>query len=337
MTDTSHELSERLQSCHEQYTLHFAGHPRVTRDPDMLVALIDEVESVRRVTRDAVVAEAAHSQVHTYREEHAAVAAAQQEAGPMGRALAHTLSRASLVMHRYTRHFAGQVRPSRDAWLLQELRGHLDGMQRTLETLKKGAGATLEDFIQMASREADAIAASRRQGTLREQAAAWGLAANTLLQSYQDHCIGRRRLAVRPALLLRLLRAIEEVLAAMQALQQGGLDVPHHAEVIVQLQQQAQAWREEHADTAKAREQAQPDTISQAISDELDDVLLAYNDASAKPEVLTRTHVGTLCDRLDELHGQLVSEPTQAATLVIAADALAMLCGHYDELPKAAT
>jgi hypothetical protein len=186
-------------------------------------------------------------------------------------------------------------------------------------------------------READAIAASRRQGNLREQAAAWGLAANTLLQSYQDHCIGRRRLAVRPGLLQRLQRALEEALVAMLALQKAGLDVPHHAEVISELQQQADAWRQEYEDTLQARQVAQADTISQAISDELDDVLSTYNDASSKPDGLTRIAVGTLCDRLDELHGQLVSEPTQAATLVIAADALAMLCGHYDELPKAAT
>ncbi len=337
MTDTSHELSERLQSCHEQYTLHFAGHPRVTRDPDMLVALIDEVESVRRVTRDAVVAEAAHSQAHTYRQEHAAVAAAQQEAGPMGRALAHTLSRASLVMHRYTRHFAGKGRQSRDTWLLKEIRSQLDQMQRTLDTLQKGAGAPLEEFMQMAGREAEAIAQTRRQGTLREQAAAWGLAANTLLQSYQDHCIGRRRLAVRPGLLLRLQRALEEVLVAMQALRQSGLDVPHHAEVVAQLQEQADMWAQERADTAQARAEAQPDTIAQAMNDELDDVLSHYNEASAKPDVLTRSAVGVLCDRLDELHGQLVSEPTQAATQVIAADALSMLCGHYDDMPKADT
>lgn len=188
----------------------------------------------------------------------------------------------------------------------------------------------------MLDQESQAIATSRTQGTAREQAAAWGLLANTLLEAYQNHCVGRRRLAVRPHLLRRLQQTMADVVAAMTALRDAGLDAPYHQEVIAHLTEQAQAWQQEYNDTVQARAQVAADVISQAISDELDDVLQTYNDLCGAPEGLNRAALGPLCDRLDELHQQLVSEPTQVATMVVAADALAMLCCQFDELPKAA-
>jgi hypothetical protein len=352
MVDISFELQERLQACHEQYVLHFADQVRLTRDVGMLDALLAEVRSVFELAShkgDAAVADAAQRQTLVYEQERSTVVAAQQEAGVSGRAAAHLARRTSLVMHRYTRHFAGRDRPSRDLGLLGECRHDLQALYSALLPLSEAQAALCKQFVDLCDTEAEHIAHSRRQGSAAQQAAGLAAAANTLMETYVQCCMQRRRLAVRPLLLGRLVHQLKALLGGMQTLRDSGLSLPHHGQAVEALQGQLRVWGQEHAHTAAAHLKASVQDRAEALSGELDDLLTAYNTlmdgaVGAPGGHPLRTDMGALCDRMDELWRQLrdlagnLSAGSEAAQssipgdLVLADDALAMLCHRYDSL-----
>ena len=326
--NTTLQLQERLAACEEQYGLHFAGHPRVTRDPDMLAALIVEVERLSSVS-DPAVANLAAQALQVYRGEWQAICDAHARAGATGRVVAQLGRRASLTMHRYNRHFAGQGRPGRDVGLLEETVADLRALQQPLTDLSAEAAATVQNFVSVLVREQTAIVAARRQGALQHQAAAWGTAANTLLDTYQRQCLGRRQLAVRPEVLARLASQMAKVLEAMRAIKDHGLALQHHDEALGHLGDQLTAWQAEHAELANLRQRASADDLGEVLNAELDDLLNDYNahvSAGAPQKVIL---VG-LCDRADELERQLRDRTDMRTEWHVAADALAHLCIAYD-------
>lgn len=328
IVDTNLQLQERLAACEEQYGLHFAGHPRVTRDPDMLAALIVEVDRLCEV-EDPDVAKMAAQAREVYRGEWQAIRDAHDQAGAAGRAVAQLGRRASLTMHRYNRHFAGQARPGRDLGLLAETVADLRGLEKALADLSADAAGQAQGFISVLMREQTAIVAARRQGALHHQAAGWGTAANTLLDTYQRLCLGRRQLAVRPEVLRRLAQQMDTVLEAMRAIKEHGLELEHHDEALGHLGDQLTAWQMEHAELSNLRQHAHADDLGEVLNAELDDLLNEYN-AHVNAGVPQKAVLVGLCDRADELERQLRDRADLRTEWHVAADALAHLCMAHD-------
>jgi hypothetical protein len=353
MVDVGRELQERLQACEEQYMLHFADQVRLTRDRGILAALLAEAESVAAVALqygDSLQQEAAQRQAVRYREEDARLQAAFAAAGPQGRAVALLTQRASLLMHQYTRHFAGQPRPSRDLGLLAELVASLEALAAELQPLHADQARGISDFAQLCRREQTAIEAARRVGSAAQQAAHYASAANTLMQTYVECCVERRRLAIRPQLLQRLLEQLLACIEPMLALRQAGLDLPYHAQSLTALGEQRRIWEAELSQLRAAWGRASIDERTEALTHELDEVLQAYNglcdgaaDAGGKNGSFKPALSG-LCDRLAELEQQLMGCAASTTTPAhpaateaqVARDALAMFAHRYDTgLPAA--
>ena len=347
MVDVDAELYERLQACEEQYTLHFAQQVRLTRDPHMLSALVSEVQAVEQTadTRGyAAVVSMAQRQAAHYEQERHTIVAALQAAGPKGQAIARLTRRASLLMHRYTRHFAGQARPTRDVGLLHEMVHDLRALHTDLLPLSASNAGVLQDYAGRWEVELQHIERSRQQGEAPAQAASQAGAANTLLQTYTTCCLSRRRLAVRPALLGRLCGELQRLLGSLDALTQQGLTLPHHLASLAALRKQLGAWHAEHAAATQAQRTAAAADRHAALAAELEDIFTAVNGLGEAGQ-LAGASVGPLCDRMEELELQLRTACDQAgpsgpdaellSQQMVATDALCMLCQRYDAAAQA--
>lgn len=327
-----------LAECEESYQLHFAGQPRLTRDPELLAALIEAAEQAARAPGlPAEEASGARAWAERMRSEHALLCRLQQQAGEPERAAAHIYAHAGLLMHRYSRHFAGRERPGRDLGLLQETAAQLAVLAEDLGRALPGQPDALAAWRQRLAAEAEAIAASRHQeGDARRQAARLAAAANTLMATYQVQVVGRRRLACRPALIDRLAGDLAGLAAALRQLPIAALDAAFHVEVLAGIEQQATAWRSEAAATRAAVQDAAEQAVVEALAGEMDAALEDFNRLGQAAAAPHRGQLAPLCDRLDEVFWRLMSMRDAQGLCWSARDALAMLCGRWDEAPPAA-
>lgn len=357
-------LHERIEACHEQYQLHFIGQPRLTRNVailDGLIATLTPLLEQLPVTEHARRKEV-NERLTDYRAERHAIATAQDRAGPQGCSAAHLKLRVSFVMHRYMRHFAGQPRSSRDLGLLREIVTDLKNLLVPVTHLTQQKShvdhdraamikvlAALEQSQSQLSQEAEAIRATRLQhepnrdqkpteAQARSQALLLAQAANNIFASYQELVIGRIRLSVRPELIARLARELASLHEAMQALADAGWGDAGHLENCSIMAAHHRSWLEEHQETVNLRRQHTMDEIAQALNEEAETVLQAYNQTIATQQMTPdrRRMLSILCDRMDELHRQIESVPqipghkhhdTNAAMIT---DALTMLMNTYD-------
>ncbi|HET6346341.1 MAG TPA: hypothetical protein VFH51_15515, partial [Myxococcota bacterium] len=188
--------------------------------------------------------------------------------------------------------------------------------------------------------EAAAIAALRAVPALDVRAGALASVANTLFETYHRLAVGRPRLAVRPGLLLRLVDELQEVRDGMQAAADEGLDAAHHRDNIADVARQVELWRQEHLAAARLRQGANDGEVAAALNEEVSAVLDAYNAEVAEQaeHAIDLEAVRALCDRMDELEGQMEALrhvpglEGHAQNLVVVGDALGMLQVTYDAM-----
>lgn len=335
-------LDDQLEACHEQFLLHFVGHSPLTRDVAILEALISEMEGLAASAEQGV-AEVAQRRLVAYREEHDKIASAQAAAGPGGRAAARQFQQAGFIMHRYRRHFAGQPRGTRDAGLLAEMNQDLQAVQANLlgldvpEEMQEPL-AQIDAHAQRLMDERAAVLASRNAGQPAERAAVWAAVANTLFATYNALAVGNTRLAVRPALLQRLIEELQSSLTALRALQEEGMDAPDHAHNVELVASQLATWQEEYDAVLKLRRQCTPDEIMSGLNEAMDAVLTDYNTKVASQTVTPPVfaELSILCDRMDEIERQLGElAPVYGLKHVhghnaVARDVLALLVGAFN-------
>lgn len=354
------ELQQRLEQNDARYNLHFAGLPRITRSLDTMDDLIATAQQVLGDSRGLkkgpeserlALQQNAERQLELYRGERTAIVQARAEGGSEGLQASALGTRANFVFHRYTRHFAGQSRSSRDLTLMLDMIAELEAIQQAMKELQahKPMASLQADLEVVAGRvaqfdsERKAIGAARCDGTLAEQAGVLANAANTVFAQYRVHFAGQPRVTRRPELLVRLIGALEEIRDRMSALQSQGLHDENNDGNLGIVTSRIQAWQAEltaiRGERQKATIQAMVADLGTAANAELESYGQHFAGKSRKTREIKR--LSDILDRLDEVERQMtrVDQFQQNAdntrNLAVVRDALALYQNEFDEIRKA--
>jgi hypothetical protein len=229
MTEPS--VTSELDRIQNTYRVRFAGHPRVSRDPDELDELLGTLgkleerastEEKERIVRDR---DLYSREVEEIRKAHAV---------PFAVPAARLRMWADLTLHRYQRSFANQDRRTRDVQLLESLVAELESVHKEMATLaRKAPDQNLADAMGILDRslevyrnEGEAIRAARRTGTLGEQGSRFAQLANDQFEQYRENFAGQPRVSRHLPVLTRIVAALEEILRGMKSLRLAGLNDP---------------------------------------------------------------------------------------------------------------
>ena len=330
---------EQFDALAEQYALHFAGQTRLTRNLDMLDHLIGALDDFGLTAPEPLSGEAQQTAVQ-WRAERAAVAAAQESAGPAGRSAARIMTRALFSWHRYQRHFAGLPRQGRDLGLLADIVADLQQASTAISALAPSSAdlQVLKTHLALAQQEQRALRDFVEQGNAEQQAAAWASIANTLFTTFHAQFMQRHRLSCRPALLARLCEGLAVVHQQMSTLFADTPADSDHAQNIAAVAQELAEWRNELTQIEQAQKSADADERVTILNEAAEALLEEYNQqiAGIEHDNLPTAAVATLCDRLDEIERQMTALENlpglteNAHNVGMVRDALDMLCDVFD-------
>lgn len=306
---------------HARYDAHFAGQPRISRDPTLLDEMVASTDALLPRARaagpdaDALVATLEKNRT-LYIDEANAVRSAQ--AAPPEVLAGHELGTwAQLTFNRYRRHFAGKARATRDLGLLGEMIAELTRIEGALKGLGArldGPASSIESTLEQATssrelyeRERGAIRTARGAGTLDEQGDILATVANDQFALYKGHFAGKSRLSRRPALMERMVDSLGTVLERMRALQTQGLHAEGNTRNIGIVEARLTLYRQE---LDKIREARQGSSLSQLVSafgEAANKVFEAYREGFAGKDRKTRDPeaLSVLCDALYDLARQM--------------------------------
>ena len=354
---TLSDLHRRLSNNDVRYALHFAGHPRLTRRPELLATMIADAQSVlvdvrslKQGTDRLALTQTAERQLSLYTTEREAVVQLQAQLGPLAREASMLGMRANLVFHRYARHFAGQNRGSRDGTYLRDSIAELAEIHTQMKAILadqdlEGLRADIEVVegrLQQFRTESGHIAAAQTEAAPDDQAGAMASVANNLFNQYKVHFAGLPRVSRRPELLVRLVEALEAVRERMKALQAQGLHDAHNLENIGIVENRLQMWTQELAAVRGERQSATFASMVKDLATAADAELESYGQHFAGHSRRTRDlgKLAEIIDRLDEVERQMTrldhvqEDADNAVHLAVVRDALTMYQNEYDEIAK---
>ena len=314
-------LAAEFQAITTEYDSNFAGQSRYTRDVSLIEglaqrvrALAKEIEQIPEAARDArmkALYDDAARTVDVYTRERTAIVEAKQ-AGPMFEPFSQLASWANFVFARYFRHFAAQSRQSRDALLLEELREELE---RVAGEMKKLAGTppapAFERDIQLCTEtlktyklEGEAISGAQTAGTPVDVAQRLGLLANSQFAVYRAHFAGSSRITRRPALLVRMIDALEIIHDRML---RAGVNEAFHQQNIQVVESQLQLFRAELVEIRAARKAVPLVDLMGYLGGDANQLFEEYRAGFAGKDRrrVDKEKLGLICDKLYELARQM--------------------------------
>lgn len=306
MSTSIDALRQKASRIHAAYDAHFAGQPRISRDPALLDDLVRQIEAVSgeaddlpRAERDTLRDELRQTR-DLYQREAQAVRDAQA-GGPDAFEAHHLSTWAQVAFGRYRRHFAGKARATRDLGLLGELIEDLERLDAQMQGLAKrfdneelrGARTSLEANLKLYRQERAAIREARLSGTLDEQAGILATLANDQFELYRTHFAGQPRNSRRPSLLERIVTNLETILDRMKGLQQQGLHAEANDNNIGIVEGRLAAYRTELEAVRQARQQTSwPDLVNalgqaaNALFDKYRENYAGHDRATRDPDLL---------------------------------------------------
>lgn len=306
-TPTDASLPQQLQ---EYYQLHFAGRPRLTRNPVVLSQLIALAK------RDG-----APALVQAWGEERAAIEAEQAQAGLAGRQVAHAIEEAQIVLNRLALLQLGGScfhEAAVDHHALSEALQDGQDMEALLQPLvalpssqQQLAQATLDQVAAACAQATRLLAQTQEQrttGPAMARARACVRAAQLLQHSFDTRVAGQQGHLLRAERITALAQGLQDVAGQLRAC---GLEGPEHEANCQGLLSQASAWRAQAQKAAAQRRQHTLDEIAHGLGGAADEILAAAyawdtgNDGSV--EALLQGL--SLFDRMDEARRQLVGVP----------------------------
>jgi hypothetical protein len=344
------DLQKRAQRVSARYTAHFAGHPRITRDAELLhrlitelAALVEEVGVLDDVSGE--LKEGMSRDLTNYRKEHQQI---QEDQG--GDATAFASARlvgwANLTLSRYRRGFAGRSRSDRDLSRLQRVLVHLTATQEKMTRLLevRSGDSQLNHVLNLLServktymREEDAIRQVQATGDTAERGSRYANMANHCLTLYRFHYAGRARVGRSKTLLLAILGELERARTGMEDLAAGGLTDEKHKKNLELVHQNIDAYTNELTHIESAHEAA---TVAQrvgALGEAANDRFEEYKQhfagkprKSCDPDLLDQIvedlyHTAEQMDQIDHEHGN----ETNASNLQIVLDRMRMYDREY--------
>jgi len=347
---TAAELMERLERIDSRYRGRFAGHPRISRDPDEMQALRDEVAAVAKESSglgDAALSDRIKASTELYDKEYAAIQEARS-AGPAAVQAHRVVSLAAFTYGRYTRFYAGQNRSTRNVSLLEELVSDLKAYEADLARLHtQGAQrdadlARLRDSIQIYEREVLAIRSARGSDSLPQQAQRYATLANDLFDRYRYLFANKSRISRSIGALDILIKGLKEIHAEMLALRTRGATGDVHAKNIALVSDRLNAWSEEKAAIAEVLEKAPLSDRIGYLGGAANDVFSQYREHFAGQDRRSRdiSLLAKLIEELWYLMGEMDridqddGDDTNARNLSIVTDQLRMYDREYGEIAK---
>ncbi len=348
-------LRTRADQIHNRYAFAFAGKPRATRRLEELDAILTDArhlrDEVQRGGGDELKALLAE-RLGVYEQERAAIAQVQA-AGPLVRAAAVLATRANVAFGVYRRAFAGQNRRTRDLALLDDVVAWIAQIRDDASALAVSIRDTaVHDDLDVMQRNLDAytaergmIAEAQQQGTPEERAGALADRANAQFETYRVHFAGRERLSRRPALLRRVIGALESIGGEMAALSSAGFEAEFHDKNRGIVAERLEAYRKELTAIGEVREKTDVDSLISALAREANAIMEEYQQHFAGKERATRdlTLLANLTDRMTEIERQMwdldraLEDPTNARNLGIVHDMLLVYLREYDLVREART
>jgi len=323
MAETSVEsLKKSFQELNDAYQEKFAGKNRSELSPEDMTAFLDKARAMLKAYNDAGVTEGAagelkaqlESMIQTSERETDLIRAAK-DAGPEFQRFAQCGAEANLAFAKYSRHFAGQGRDTRDLGLAQELVEDLKKIRQRMQAItgKKPPTAMAKDLelvsgsLETYQRELGEIANAQTSGTPEEQADRLANLANAQFALYAAHFAGKSRLTRRPNLLKRVLDNLRRTKSQMLALKGGGFSAESNSKNVSVIDGRVKAYEQELEEIRKVRKGAKLVDIMSALGGAANELFVEYRKdfADKDRKTVSLPQIVLLADQLDELHRQM--------------------------------
>lgn len=350
---TLQEISKRADQIQARYQANYAGHPRISRDPDALQKMVEQLDLLLKhlkrlpARQQMQVGRTIRDNRNLYAKEVKAIREAQAT-GPEAMYAHHLASWANFTSARYRRNFAGQNRATRDPSLLSEMIADLERLvpliadQRTridsgeLKTAQEAAEANLALY----RTERDAVVAAQSEGTPEQRADLLARLANDQFGLYRDHFAGKSRISRRPALLERMISTLEGIQTRMQALADDGLTEGSNDQNIEIVKSRVEGYQKELEEVRNAKSQAGFQDLVAKLGEAANAIFAEYREHFAGQDRGTRdlSLMNRLCEGLLDIGRQMDDldrvrdDATNQSNLGIVLDNLRMYDREFDQI-----
>ncbi len=359
-TPLTQSLQTEFDAINSEYNDHFAGQNRATRDLTKLDQLVSRIKSlVARI--DAIPAMARGAELDSLRndiEEQRKLFEAERpqierakKLGPVLERFAPLATAANATFARYTRHFAGQSRDTRDLDLLDDMIDELTRIERDMaEVIARNPSGDfsndrkiVQDNLEMYKAEREQIVKTQTGGSPEARAERAASLANNQFESYRQHFAGQNRLTRRPQLLQRMIKSLERTQSAMRDVEKAQHGADFNKGNIDIVEQNLQMYRSELAEIRKVKETNSLDDLGGNLGDAANQLFAQYreNFAGKNRTTVDLALLGRILDQLYEIFRQMRDiERTKkiemnTKNLEIVTDQLALFGREYDEIVKA--
>jgi signal transduction histidine kinase len=353
-------LRTEMDQISGEYDRDFAGQSRATRDLDTLDALvkrvvdvqkrIDEIPLAAQGPQLAQLRELVVGSKEVYETERKAIVAARAQ-GPDASEFSMLAAQANFVFARYTRHFAGQDRTSRDLGLLSEMIEDLKAIKKRMQTMyaKKKTDAYAKDVEVVTQNltmyEAELGEVQKAQASIvgDERSGLLASLANSQFAIYRTHFAGFSRSTRRPQLLMRAIDNLKRIQSEMKILQNAGVDAEHNPKNIEIVTQNLSMYETEVTEIRKARQNTSMVDLMGLLGTAANEVFESYrsNFAGKNRQQVDIELLGQICDRLGELMRQMADlsraeeNETNERNMEIVSDQLAMYEQEFEAVRNA--
>lgn len=310
MAPSVETLKSQADAIHARYRRGFAGKTRATRSLPELDTILAEMQTLSLTIPSTATAlkDEVDGWLKIYKDERDAIAQIVA-GGPDALRAWRLVEWAETNFLRYLRDFGGQERLTRDNWLLNEMVARQSKWLEELGPLAaKVKDARLSSQVEQVAKnldlmrsESQAIPAGRRAITANEYARVLASLANGQFALYRRHFAERPRFSRRPALLRRILGALEDIERGMIAVRDLGVKTDAHLGNLLKVSERVKHHRGE----LKAIEETRTVTAATQVAGGLgDDANRAFNEYKTNFANRNRTLVDAklLSDITDRLH-----------------------------------
>ena len=228
------KLEQKLHNIDAKYQMHFAGHPRFSRDVRLIKRMSEEARAALNSAESAGLGELAErirKQLQLFETEAKAIEEVQSADTESFLAYDYR-SWLDLIHNRYQRSFAGQSRGDRDQYLLQDL---LDCLAEFAEGIAKLTQRSDHEVVQEVEQQAkehqslfqvelSQINDLRTKGDVSKRSHLLAGDANRIFATWQNHFANQPRISRRAERLEKMLAELKAIASQMKMLTE-------HAEV----------------------------------------------------------------------------------------------------------
>lgn len=305
------QFTSRADAVHNHYRREFAGRSRIGRDATVLDGLIAQSQqiAVEATSLDGAgtLRNTLNERIALYRNERTAIGEAAAGGPALARAYRlHDLS--WLDSRRYSRHFAGKSRPTRDMGLLGEMIDSETSRRKELASLAVDQGAKwradslqgMANGIDLYTNERDAVVGIRDGMSLAERSQVLATIANDQFGLYRLHFQGQSRRTRRVPLLERIIAQLQSIADEMASIRDAGLQSESNDGNISKVGERLTHHITELSNIRNARATIRPVDLGTALGEEANSFFKAYREqfAGKARDQADPAALSTICDQL---------------------------------------